>query len=126
LLSDEIGNRRGASNSSVSSGFWSRCAVNATNDTLGDESFQQGSGAHAKKSSNWNTAIGDENFLSGAGAIDPFAEVRSQVAYSDVHPFSVQHESIYLYISSMFLGTRHPSKRPTAHDRTDRGRRKTQ
>jgi hypothetical protein len=123
LFSDEVGYRRGASNSSVSSGFWSRCTVNSTNDTLGSESFQQGGGVHAKKASNWNTAIGDENFLSGAGAIDPFAEVGSQVAHSDVHPFSVQHDSIHLYISSMFWVRAIPQNIPhtglTAHDRTD-------
>ncbi len=77
MLSDEVGYRRGAGNSSVISGFRSRYTVNSTNDTLGGESFQEGSGVHAKKTSNWNTAIGDENFLSGAGAIDPFAEVGS-------------------------------------------------
>jgi hypothetical protein len=77
LLSDEVGHRRGAGNSSVISGLRSRCTVNSTNDTLGGESFQEGSGVNAKKASHWNTAIGDENFLSGAGAIDPFAEVGS-------------------------------------------------
>jgi hypothetical protein len=59
------------------SSFRSRCTFNSTDDTLSRESFQEGSGVHAKKASNWNTAIGDENFLSGAGAIDPFAEVGS-------------------------------------------------
>ena len=95
------------------SGFRSRCTVNSTNDTLSRESFQERSGVNAKKASNWNTAIGDENFLSRAGAIDPFTEVGSQVAHSDVHPFSVQHHSIHLYNSSMFLGTRHPSNHPS-------------
>jgi hypothetical protein len=59
------------------SSFRSRCTVNSTDDTLGGESFQEGSGVHAEKASNWNTAIGDKNFLTGAGAIDPFAEVGS-------------------------------------------------
>ncbi len=95
------------------SGFRSRCTVNSTDDTLSRESFQEGSGVNAKKAGNWNTAIGDENFLSGAGAIDPFAEVGSQVAHSYVHLFSVQPGSIHLYVSSMFLGTRHPSKHPS-------------
>ena len=77
MLSDEIGYRHDAGNSSMISSFRSRCTVNSTDDTFGRESFQDGSGVHAKKASNWNTAISDENFFSGAGAIDPFAEMGS-------------------------------------------------
>lgn len=80
------------------SGSRSRRTVNSTNDTLSGEPFQEGSSFDAKKTSNGNAAIGDENLLSGVGAIDPFAEVGSKVAYSYVHPNSVQHDSIDLYI----------------------------
>lgn len=73
--------------------------------------------------SNWNTAIGDEEFLSGVGAAHLFAEADSEVAHRDAHPFSAQHDTIHLYISSMLLGARHRSKlsshRLMALDRTD-------
>jgi hypothetical protein len=64
-------------NSSMIGSFRSRCSVNSTDDALSRESFQEGSGVHAKKASNWNTAISDKNFLSGACTIDPFTEVGS-------------------------------------------------
>ncbi|HEY5303011.1 MAG TPA: hypothetical protein VIJ86_03015 [Acidimicrobiales bacterium] len=113
LLSDEIGYRRGAGDSSMFGSFRSRSTVNSTGDTLSGESFQERSGVDAKKAGNWNTAMSDENLLSGAGAIDPFAEVGSQVAHSYVHPLSVQPGCIHLYLSSMLLSTRHPPIHPS-------------
>jgi hypothetical protein len=71
-------------------GVRSRGTVNSTDDTLGGESFQEGSGVHAKKTSDRNATIGDENLLSGTSPIDPLAEVGSEVTHGYVHHFSVQ------------------------------------
>ena len=59
--------------------------VSSTNDALGDEPFEQGSGVHAEETGDRYSAIGHEDLLSGAGAVDPFAEVGPEGAHSDVH-----------------------------------------
>jgi hypothetical protein len=85
----------------VASGKRPCLAIYSTNDTLGSESLQQGSGVHAEESSDGNAAIGDEDFLSGAGAIDPFTQVSPQVGHGNIHVHSVHLYIIDLYVSGI-------------------------